>query len=260
MVADPFLAKIGSGWQMFVEVQQQRGEVGLATSTNGLDWTYQGIVLSEPFHLSYPQVFEWQDEVYMVPESYQANAVRLYRADPYPTRWLYLGDILTGAAYSDATLLRRGDRWWLWVQIPDVRALRDPAPPSSTFASVHLFWSDALTGPWVSHPLNPVVQGDPRRARPAGRPVEYGGRTLRFSQDCVPTYGSAVRVMEVVTLTPEDYEERELPQSPLLAGTGVGWNAEGMHHIDLHRVEDGSWIAAVDGWTMTEGQARALAR
>jgi hypothetical protein len=66
--------------------------------------------------------------------------------------------------------------------------------------------------------------------------------------------------MEVVTLTAEDYEERELPQSPLLTGTGAGWNAEGMHHIDLLQLEDESWMAAVDGWTMTEGQAHGLAR
>jgi hypothetical protein len=234
---------------MFVEIHQQRGEVGLATSRDGRQWTYQGIVLSEPFHLSYPQVFEWQGEVYMVPESYQAEAVRLYRANPYPTGWVYVGDLLTGRPFTDATLLRADDRWWMWAQIGDL-----------TFNSLHLYWSDALTGPWVSHPRNPVVRGDPRRARPAGRLVDCGGRILRFGQDCVPAYGSAVRVMEVVTLSPEDYEERELPQSPLLTGTGVGWNAGGMHHIDLLPVEDGSWTAAVDGWTMTEGQAREPAR
>jgi len=28
--------------------------------------------------------------------------------------------------------------------------------------------------------------------------------------------------------------------------TGKGWNAAGMHHVDLHKIGD-RWIAAVDG-------------
>ena len=38
------------------------------------------IVLAEPFHLSYPYVFEWQGSHYMIPESGAAKSVRLYRA------------------------------------------------------------------------------------------------------------------------------------------------------------------------------------
>ena len=30
--------------------------------------------------------------------------------------------------------------------------------------------------------------------------------------------------------------------------TGEGWNKDRMHHVDPHQLEDGSWIACVDGW------------
>jgi hypothetical protein len=39
---------------------EQEGEIGLATSEDGLKWDYKQVVLNEPFHLSYPYVFEWQ--------------------------------------------------------------------------------------------------------------------------------------------------------------------------------------------------------
>ena len=64
LVADPFMLKVMDAWYMFFEVmpeQPRRGEIGLATSADGLKWSYQQIVLKEPFHLSYPYVFEWLD-------------------------------------------------------------------------------------------------------------------------------------------------------------------------------------------------------
>jgi len=67
-----------------------QGNIGYATSDNGLDWTYQQIVLDEPYHLSYPYVFEWQGDYYMVPESYQVNSILLYRAVNFPTDWEFV--------------------------------------------------------------------------------------------------------------------------------------------------------------------------
>jgi len=37
-------------------------------------------------------------------------------------------------------------------------------------------------------------------------------------------------------------------QNPILKASGVGWNKDGMHHIDLHQVEQDKWIACVDGF------------
>ncbi len=238
LVADPFLVRLGGpGWQMFMEVESRRGEIGLATSPNGLDWTYQGIVLEEPFHLSYPQVFEWEGEIYMVPESNKANSVRLYRASSYPTGWEYVGNLLEGEPFSDPTLFYHENTWWMWVEITDYK-----------FDTVYLYSATDLMGPWHPHPENPVVSGDPQRARPGGRIQVLDGRILRFVQDCVPTYGSKTRVMEVTVLNRRSYEEHEVKESPILEGTGSGWNATGMHHVDARPLGNGRWLAVVDGW------------
>ena len=174
----------------------------------------------------------------MVPESHQANAVRLYRAERYPNEWVYVQDLVSGAPFSDPTLLHRDGGWWLWAEITT----------EFTFDNVHLYYADELAGPWTSHPQNPLVSGDPRRARPGGRIVEHDGQLLRFVQDCGDAYGSALRVMEVEVLGRQEYRERELERSPLFEGAGSGWNATGMHHVDPVRLPDGTWIAAVDGW------------
>jgi hypothetical protein len=58
----------------------------------------------------------------------------------------------------------------------------------------------------------------------------------------------AVRAFQVTTLTETEYEDREISAKRILEGSGKGWNRTGMHHVDAHRLEDGSWLACVDGW------------
>ncbi len=56
-VADPFMISVSGSWYMFFEVfnrETNKGDIGLAVSKAGFDWKYQQIILSEPFHLSYP--------------------------------------------------------------------------------------------------------------------------------------------------------------------------------------------------------------
>jgi hypothetical protein len=53
------------------------------------------------------------------------------------------------------------------------------------------------------------------------------------------------------------YREHGAP-APVLGGSGSGWNAAGMHHVDPHREADGRWIACVDGWCVEHPQPAAL--
>jgi|YNPMSStandDraft_1061717.scaffolds.fasta_scaffold369569_1 hypothetical protein len=51
----------------------------------------------------------------------------------------------------------------------------------------------------------------------------------------------------ITNLTKRDYEEKPVAQNPLLQASGAGWNAHGMHQLDVIRKADGRWLAVVDG-------------
>jgi hypothetical protein len=242
-VADPFMIRAGGRWYMFFEVMNcrpegRRGEIAFATSDDGLRWRYQRIVLAEPFHLSYPHVFASGADHFMIPESSAAGAVRLYRADPFPERWVFVGDLITGPILLDNSIVQHEGRWWLFTETA--------AKPA--WDTLRLFEAPALTGPWTEHPRSPVVRGDSRIARPAGRVIATKGRLIRFAQDCSAGYGVSVRALEITRLDTTEYEEVELGGDPVLAGSGAGWNGRGMHQLDAHLLGDGRWIACVDGW------------
>jgi hypothetical protein len=238
-VADPFLVRDRDGWLLFFEMlnlDHGRGTIGLARSDNGLRWQFVREVLREPFHLSYPCVIEWQGERFMIPETNQAGAVRLYRATHFPDEWVYERDLIQAPYAADATPIYHEGRWYLWVEMgSDFR-----------FDTLRLFHADDLRGPWREHPASPLISGDPLRARPGGRPLIWEGRPVRFAQACEPVYGAALRAFTVTELTPERYAEVEIVP-PILAGSGFGWNALGMHHMDAQPLGNGRWIAAVDG-------------
>jgi hypothetical protein len=231
---------------MFFEAfnrRTERGEIALATSDDGQRWTYRQIVLAEPFHLSYPYVFEWEDEHFLVPESRRAGEVRLYRAEPFPTRWELLAVILERSPFADPSLFRHDDRWWLFAETAPV-----VGDASDRYAgTLRLFQAADLTGPWLEHACSPIVDGDPSRSRPAGRVLTLGETIVRFSQDCARIYGESVSAFEITELTPTTYQEREVPGGPILRAAGQGWNADGMHHVDAWQLDDGGWLAAVDG-------------
>lgn len=250
-VADPFMIRVDGVWNMFFEtlnwVGGRKGEIALATSRDGLRWTYRSVVLAEPFHLSYPHVLEWGSDHYMIPESSAAGAVRLYRADPFPDRWVFVRALLTGPVHFDNSVFHRDGRWWMFSETDHDRG------------TLRLFHAPGLTGPWREHPRSPVVLSDRGIARPGGKVLSSSGRLIRFAQDCRAAYGSSVRAVEIERLDQREYEEAELEGNPVLTASGRGWNRLGMHHLDAHQLEDGSWIACADGWCHRARRPRELA-
>ncbi len=247
-VADPFLLYAEcadrSAWHMFFEVlirATRKGVIGHATSSDAKTWQYERVVLDEPFHLAYPQVFLWDGQVYLLPETLDHEAIQLYRATDFPRRFEPVADLIAGR-WADPTIFRYQGRWWL---------LACSTPFENR--TLHLFFADDLQGPWLPHIRNPIVADDRHIARPGGRVRLVNGRLIRFAQDCEPRYGSRLRAIEMVALSPTEYLERECVESPVLQPSAGGWNSVGMHHLDANELSDGSWIAAVDGDTFQPG-------
>ena len=250
-VADPFVIRIDQTWNLFFEVlnqQTDRGEIGLAVSEDGVSWKYRQIVLAEPFHLSYPYVFQHEHAIYMIPETHQARSVRLYRASRFPTDWSFVCPLLEGGYFADASPVRHEDMWWIFTE----------TNPQHKFDTLRLFYAAELTGPWREHPSSPIVAGDPHIARPAGRILSWDGKLFRFAQDDSPTYGRQVRAFEITELTPLHYDERLASRRPILRPARRGWNRLGMHHADPYHVSNGRWLVYVDGLGVAPPPGRAL--
>lgn len=238
-VADPFMVQEDETWYLFFEVYNldtEQGDLAVATSKNTRSWDYEQIILDEPFHLSYPYVFKWQDEYYLIPESFEANSIRLYKAEQFPTKWTFITTLVDNMELVDPSVAFYNDQWWLL------------ATPTSN-DTLHLFFADDLLGPWQEHPASPVVENNLHKSRSSGRLLVYDNRLFRYTMDVDPPVGThQVWAYEITDISPTTYAEERVGDVPILKPDGSGWNAQAMHQIDPHQIDDNNWIAPVDGF------------
>jgi hypothetical protein len=200
--ADPFLIEHDGTHHLFCEEVPEGSHLGIISHTElrrGALAEPPSPVLVANHHLSYPFVFTYAGTVFMVPETLGAGRVELHRAVDFPNVWELDSVLLDGVRAADATLFEHRDHWWL------LAAMGGHA--TTVTDALHAFFADSPRGPWRPHPQNPVVS-DVRSARPAGAVFREGGRLIRPAQDSSRRYGWALTFREIVTLTPESYEER----------------------------------------------------
>ncbi|MGE8204573.1 glucosamine inositolphosphorylceramide transferase family protein [Heyndrickxia sp. NPDC080065] len=233
-VADPFIISDESKFYMFFEILDKstgKGIIGLATSIDGENWAYDRAVLRENFHLSYPYVFKFNEDFYMIPESCEANKVLLYKAKNFPYEWEIACELIQGK-YVDSSIFQYNNKWWMLA---------------GKSGKLHLFYSNKLEGDWLEHPKSPLISNNVSITRPGGRVIVDRGNIYRYTQDGKPSYGSAVRVFKITRLSEFEYEEVEL--NVVLRGTKreIDWNKDGMHTIDQLKIAENRWLIAVDG-------------
>jgi hypothetical protein len=158
-------------------------------------------IIERPYHLSYPHVFNWRGDYYLVPESKQNGTIEVYRCTQFPYRWELATVLMDNVAAVDATLLEHGGRWWLFANMVENAG-------ASSWDELFLFSADSpLSRQWTPHPLNPIVS-DVKRARPAGPTFTRNGRLFRPSQNCARRYGYSFNINEITELTLTGYQER----------------------------------------------------
>src|SRR5690606_37026312 len=101
----------------------------------------------------------------------------------------------------DPTLFKHEGRYWLLFTLQDDGAWGNQ--------KLYAYHAPSLDAPWTAHPLNPV-KCDIGATRPAGNVFSVEGSLFRPSQDCSTTYGGALVINQILALTQDRFEEREV--------------------------------------------------
>lgn len=210
-LADPFGVQHGDATHVFVEAFDYRTRHAVIEQHEfgpDLSWRNKSVALSRPFHLSYPFLVEEDGETFMVPESFRAGEIALYRARAFPNDWVRETALLANLPAAEPSLIRHEGRWWMFFTLVG-KNLRDQR-------ELHVAYADKLTGPWRLHPQNPILD-DRSGARPGGTPfLCKDGDVILPVQDCSETYGGALRMLWFTHLTPTHISLT--PLAPRLTG------------------------------------------
>ena len=199
--ADPFLVEEGDNLHLFFERNppgESRGELGVGVlDRDGVLHEVRSF-LRKPYHISYPHVFAWKGDYWMVPETSEAKRVDLYRCEQFPDRWNLEATLLEGHAMTDSTLIRQNGLWYMFVTV-------DESGLDAELA-LFVFMAEELTGPWRPHLSNPV-RTDICNTRGGGAFVRHNGQLFRPAQDGSGGYGSALTFQRVLQLDQQAYRE-----------------------------------------------------
>jgi hypothetical protein len=203
--ADPFVLYKNNHYYIFIEEMKykDKGHISLIVMDEQGNYEKPIKVLEKPYHLSYPFVFEWQGDCYMIPESGANKTIDAYKLEQFPDKWVFHKNLLNNIKAADATLFFHHGKWWMFVNIQENEG-------ASNWVELFLFYSDSpLSDTWIPHPQNPIVS-DVRRARPAGNIYEQNGKLYRPAQDCSKSYGYGLRINQILVLNENEYKEVEV--------------------------------------------------
>ena len=229
--ADPFPIKVDGRFYVFFEnwpVHGGKGRIEVMEWLEDDHWGSPVVALERPYHLSYPYLFEWEGQHYMIPESVANFRVELYRTDSFPVGWELDRVLLDDIAAVDPTIVYLNGRCWMFVTMVN--------PGGSPSTELHIFHAANPLGPWLPHALNPV-KSDIRSARPAGRPFTVDGAIYRPAQDCSERYGGAIVLNRIDLLSDTEYREVVIDR------IDPGW-APGL--VGIHTINSHSELTVVD--------------
>lgn len=237
-MADPFIVEEAGMYYLFFEQfhfqsRELGADIALLSSKDLKNWRYEGFVLKESFHLSYPQVFKYENVWYMIPESGAVNEVRLYSTQQFPFKWKQQNVLLT-EPIADATLLIRDGVFYLLGMLVNDNSLR-------------LYCSDSLSEGWSEHPCSPIRVEAQNGTRPAGRIEELDGKLIYLVQDNSQGYGTGVIAYQIDEISTHSFKDHRLENNPILFKFGEDWAMNGMHHLTYLKLKENEYFCVVDG-------------
>ena len=229
-MADPFLLIYKDELFLFYEEKSELNNgIIKAYKTDDLKvWHDLGVILSEPFHLSFPFIFKFEDGIYLMPETSESRNLCLYHFTDFPYGCTLNRNLMSGDDYVDSHILKHDDIFYLFT--------------NNKNDELRLFYSIDLIK-WTLHPKSPIVKGR-KFSRSGGSIIEVNDKQYRVAQDNTYAYGNNFNVFEITRLSLTEYEESLVEENVIKKDQK--WNREGGHHFNSIFFKD-RYISVFDG-------------
>ncbi len=196
--ADPFLFNDKNGDSNIIfenyDYRERKGKISSAIIDKENKIIHD--VIEEDYHLSFPFIFNNNNNIYCIPESFENNQISLYKYDESCEKFQFIKPLIENIAAVDTILFKHENLWWLFFTKKDLPSV-----------NLYAHYSEEFDGIFKEHKNNPI-KIDIRSSRPAGAPFYYNNKLCRPAQDCAKTYGDKVHIMQIEKLSPTEFKEK----------------------------------------------------
>ena len=194
--ADPFVISNYNDTYLFFEwFSNKNGKADLAMAKKSENFEVYHKIARFPEHRSYPYIFDYQGQIYCIPEANKTNKVSLYRFDN--DKLTFDCDLLEGK-FVDTTLFIHNDKFYLFTTLQ-----------SHPHTHLFIFVADDLRGPYRPHYNNPV-KVDCSNSRMAGKIQNIDGELIRPAQNSTRHYGESITLNKIIQLNEYQYIEETI--------------------------------------------------
>jgi len=222
--ADPFPIEIEGTLYIFGELYEYKtlkGVIGYTKLTDNGFAPWKKII-EEPYHLSFPNIFRMDGQLYMCPESGAGNVLMLYRCEKFPDVWVKDRIIADNVQLTDTVFVEKnGERYGIAC---DWKSLKNH--------TLKLFRVDD-DGITFSDKEPELLEQS--MSRPGGK-VFFDEREEKYllpAQICRPKYGSGL-IFKEISLDFPLYSETEIKRVyPADITCDIKKKWDGMHTFNV---------------------------
>lgn len=195
--ADPFIISAGGKEYLFFEMFDRLKSKGLIgyREINGDKIGKMKIAYEANHHLSFPFIFKYENEYYIMPEYSEGKELFALKATHFPDKWEKVEGWMKGKRLVDSALLNHERETYLLTQ--DL---------GSVYTSEELSIFIRKGEEWLPHKENPVVKSL-ANSRLAGKTFFEKNQLIRVAQDCQDGYGTKLHFNNIMKLSEDEYEE-----------------------------------------------------
>ena len=190
--ADPFIVEHEGKTAIFVELMDffyGLGTIGVFEECNG-SFSKVKEIIREDYHMSFPNVFKHDDELYMIPETYSANNIHLYKCDCFPYKWREFCTLIDNVKIVDCSIIQKESVTYVIGYDIEVNSAR-------------VFILD-----WKSLALKEIFPvGNFSLERQGGNFFKDKGTLKRVIQDCKFVYGDFIKIYSIDQIDEEFFNE-----------------------------------------------------
>ena len=222
-LADPFIIEHNKENYIFVEEYNFKIKKGVVSVYKIFKNNSQrvGVAIEENFHLSFPFIFEYESNYFMVPETSEAKEIRIYKCEEFPLKWKHEKSIFKNVRSVDPIIFKHNNLWWLMTSFSSTG--------HGIESELQIFYSEngPLTNKWISFKKNPVII-DPALGRNGGF-LRKNNKIFRVAQSFgFNTYGENIHIQEIITLNQDNFVVKNFARINL----EFSENLFGMHHLN----------------------------
>lgn len=183
--ADPFLFEKNGIVYLFVEytdTKKKKSALAVKKILPVEDYDFT-IIYEFPYHTSYPCIFEWNGEIYIIPETKSAREIVLLKCLEWPLKWKQTAILKTNIDAADCTPFIYENRLCLMIYEQN--------------KSIKLSVADLYPEEGKIENIKFLKQYNQKIARPGGKLFYYDNNLIMVRQPGVKFYGEKIQFVKI---------------------------------------------------------------